>query len=211
MSTRYHYSHERYERLKAEGVCVRCAKRPARPEKVHCQACADYLHVQKTTEAAHRERRERYLWYKAHGICTECERRPAAIGLTRCPECAERLAAKPSRITPERRRELYLRRKANGTCTCCKSRKAEEGKVKCRECARKQHIAYMRRRVLRIRPDGQCIRCDNQARPGSKLCEKHYAEAVKQCAYMRAKANPKAHVWHADNAIVFQTSTHKDH
>ena len=46
---------QRYERLKAEGMCIRCGKVPARPDRTTCAECAKRL------SDLQKHKRQRYM------------------------------------------------------------------------------------------------------------------------------------------------------
>ena len=82
---------QRYERLKAEGLCTECGKVPARPDRVTCGECAKRL------SESQKRKRQKYI---ADGRCTICGK-PAYRTNRLCLDCAIK--------TGEYRREKYRR------------------------------------------------------------------------------------------------------
>lgn len=91
---------EEYDFYKSIGICVRCHKNPAEPNRVMCLECAD-----KERETDRKKRRKnsekirvndisRYHRLKEQGICTYCKRKPAISGKTKCEKCLAKIRAK---------------------------------------------------------------------------------------------------------------------
>lgn len=101
----------RYDTLKAAGLCARCGKRPPRPDRVLCEECTVrrkqtffarpniYQYFARQAEAGMR----RYKAKRDAGICVTCGR--DAQGRSRCDECR----AKYRDMMRRRRREQAYR------------------------------------------------------------------------------------------------------
>src|SRR5262245_23766100 len=121
---------ERYQQLKAIGVCVHCREAPARLNRVACQLCADQLRV---LELKAKER------CKTAGICVKCCDRPAQADQTRCKLCAKVGNARVLITQWNHRKE--------GLCRSC-PRPAVPGKVQCVDCLNRHRIQESARKVL---------------------------------------------------------------
>ncbi len=173
----------RRERQKAEGICIACGKRPARPGRVMCQECTD------RQAASQKARREKL---RAEGICTACGKRPARPGKAHCAWCAEKWTpyGRPAGVQcsgdclncelPEctagdapaqsytEARQARLR--AAGLCWRCGKRPVQPGTRSCAECSRIQSRDAKARREERERA-GVCPRCGMRPpAPGKKAC-----------------------------------------
>ena len=134
------YFRARRERLIEEGICVSCARAPARPGRRMCPSCA---------ELASRRVREQHRYYKNNGICVKCGSSVAASGRTLCLDCADK-----NNID---RMSRYDARKAYGTCARC-GRPASDRHTLCQDCRAK--LAEAVRRMRKWRSDaGLCTRC----------------------------------------------------
>ncbi len=85
----YAFNHERYNRLKEEGRCVKCGGW-AVPGKTMCRACLD---EHKKTERSYGEaylekKRQRRRDRMAAGLCIDCGR-PSDGGHSRCKRCRD--------------------------------------------------------------------------------------------------------------------------
>lgn len=87
---------ERRERLKANGLCVTCAKREAVPGKADCSVCAAKKNRrnQKSYAKRHSETPER----GANGMCTTCRKSPALEGYKLCDECYRKIVERSRSI-----------------------------------------------------------------------------------------------------------------
>ncbi|KKL20683.1 hypothetical protein LCGC14_2453000, partial [marine sediment metagenome] len=141
----------RYDRLQAEGLCVQCAKRPARDGKIVCVTCAD-----KTTT--------RYKQRRSKGVCVDCLKVPAKTSRTLCTPCAERRA---KRDNPK-----LAKRQAEGLCIQCGKAPGESGKTRCRPCLTRANACNAKRRAEK-QAKGLCCSCggNKRARPYRKECQ----------------------------------------
>jgi len=126
--------HRRTAERKAQGLCLRCGKRPPAPHRSQCKVCtAKCRHAD--LERYHRRTAERV----AQGLCPRCGARPPAPDRSVCEPCNEktnrasrsryarlRAEGKPRRnmdrareYERERSRKERAVRLAEGTCTRC--------------------------------------------------------------------------------------------
>ncbi len=112
----------RAKRAAAEGVCIRCGRRPPADGHVLCTHC-----LLSMTNGNIKRR------FAAHvaavvGVCTVCQRRQARPGHLTCGECAEAAAT--------RRKELRAKRAEAGLCTECGAPLGDDHRGRqCAKCA----------------------------------------------------------------------------
>lgn len=71
---------KRYEKMKQDGICVRCGGKTDEGLVV-CKECrAKYSESERSARQ----------WLKARGICTRCRKRKALNGKTQCSDCLNR-------------------------------------------------------------------------------------------------------------------------
>ena len=129
---------------KAAGICTKCGRAPARPERTLCEPCA----------AQHRARdRDRHAQAKAEGI---------PYG-GRDPEARRRAGRKQSRRRSEARR-------AAGLCIRCGHVQPEEGRAVCEPCRDDRREAKRARHHER-RAAGQCVHCATPVPGGKAYCD----------------------------------------
>lgn len=137
MAERY----EEYHFYKDLGICVRCHKNPAEPNKVMCLECAD-----KDSERSKRSRKknleehkkrdlDKYYQLKEKGICTYCKHEKAITGKTKCAKC---LAKIRNRRNANKSGICRSERVAYGVCYICGKGKIIEGKGVCQNCYEKR-------------------------------------------------------------------------
>ena len=141
------YERERSRRQHAErraaGICTKCGRAPARPERTLCEPCAEQ----------HRARdRTRHATAKAEGI---------PYG-GRDPEARRRAGRKRSRRRSAARR-------ATGLCIRCGNVAPEEGRAMCEPC-REDRRAAKRVRHAERRAAGLCVHCATPAPGGKTYC-----------------------------------------
>lgn len=138
-------STNRYNRLKAAGLCVRCGKVPPKDGRVLCAQCA-----QKNKERARsnyflrmREcnwQNKRYAERKEKGICVRCGKAPAEDMRALCTECLA--------YTREYQRKRNAKLRAQHICVRCGAE--TDGSGICDECKAWMHEynqkAHRRRR-----------------------------------------------------------------
>ena len=129
---------------KAAGICTKCGRAQARPERTTCEPCAEQ----------HRARdRERHARAKAEGI---------PYG-GRDPEARRRAGRKRSRRRSEARKKA-------GLCIRCGNVSPEEGRSMCEPC-REDRRAAKRARHAERRAAGLCVHCAAPAPGGKAYCE----------------------------------------
>lgn len=76
---------ERRERLKEQGICNWCGKRPAEPGKTQCKVCGEDAVARHNSDVKNGKLKQ----YRERGLCLHCgaEREP---GKMYCPECMEK-------------------------------------------------------------------------------------------------------------------------
>ena len=142
------FERERSRRLHAErkaaGICTKCGRAPARPDRTTCEPCAEQ----------HRARdRARHARAKAQGI---------PYG-GRDPEARRRAGRKQSRRRSEARR-------AAGLCIRCGAVPPEEGRSMCEPC-RDDRREAKRVRHRERRAAGLCVNCATPAPDGKAYCD----------------------------------------
>lgn len=108
---------ERYERLKLDGRCVRCAGMLLDDEQdsLHCAICAELIAAWNRTAAgkrsnAKRKARARAL-HRAAGLCLDCLKPPMANN-PRCEDCLETTRLAQSKYTAKRDEARRIAREA---------------------------------------------------------------------------------------------------
>ena len=140
------YGRERRRRLYEErisaGLCSKCGRAPARPDRTTCEACA----------RKHRDRDKiRHVRAKAKGL----------LYGGRDPEAKRKSGRKSSR----RRTEA---RKAAGLCIRCGHGRPEDGRSMCEPCRENRRQARKARRLER-KAAGLCVKCAAPS-DGKELC-----------------------------------------
>ncbi len=106
---------KRRSRQKAAGLCIRCGKNRARPNRVNCEVCMDF-------QKRYREEKRQL------GLCVYCsDQRKAIDGTSYCVSCRNKIAKGTQKLR-DGRRELRL-------CVSCGLNHACENKVNCETCA----------------------------------------------------------------------------
>ena len=190
------YERERSRRQHAErraaGLCTKCGKAKASPERTLCEPCAETRRAQdrarhakakaegipyggrdpEAKRRADRERsRRRSEARRAAGICVRCGNAPPAEGRAMCEPCREdRRQAK---------RDRNRDRRAAGLCVTCAT-PTPGGKAYCKPCAavreerrRRNPGARLeagRRRYAERRARGDCPKCGKPAN-GAAECQ----------------------------------------
>lgn len=82
---------------------------------------------------------------------------------------------KPSETENAIKREQYHQRKENGICVRCGHKPVFDGRTCCYECLLKQRRRDLERREKRTgHIAGRCHWCNNERKPGYRVCEEHY-------------------------------------
>lgn len=141
--------------------------------------------------------REMYNWYKKHGICVACRTNDAVGNMTMCGDCLFKMnqrcrewRSKNNDYSSAYSKKRNKRLKEAGICVECGREKARPGRVNCESCALKRRVRAASKRILKVKPDGICFRCDQPAMEGKKCCEKHYAINVQNMLNARRFYNP---------------------
>ena len=113
-------------KLRAQGICTRCHKGPAREGRAICLGCHEDV----------KARRRKYR--QMEGRC-ECGRH-VTTGRYRCPKCEKRLR--------ENLKKLRDRRHAAHECCFCGSKLPEPGWRLCQPCQEKQNTHKRMREAL---------------------------------------------------------------
>lgn len=163
---------EKYQSLKARGICVYCKTAPAEDGKTTCRVCR---------EKQRKQTAEKRKALKQLGFCTECGRNRIFGAERICPECAAKKYASNRKCKKTGQYNQYFkdrreRLKALGICVKCGKRKAESNKTRCRFCNIKENERAMEYRGNNIprseRPSyGMCYFCGTEIENGS-VCEK---------------------------------------
>ncbi len=188
------YERERDRRLYVErtaaGVCTKCGKAPARPDRTTCEPCAEKHRAhdrkrlarakaeglpycgrdpEKRREAGRKHGRRRTKARRAAGLCIRCGNAPPVEGRSMCEPCREdRRVAKQAR---------HRERRAAGLCVRC-SVPTMGGRAHCDACAAERNrrrdkeakrVSDRRRYEFR-RALGACTRCGKPAN-GAAECQ----------------------------------------
>ncbi len=187
------YERERDRRQAGErreaGLCVRCGKEPAAPERARCEPCiekhreADRARyeagkavgllyggrdVERRRRAARERSRKRLEARRQAGVCLRCGRDRPVEGGTICEPCCQ--------ARRERERQLYAERRNAGQCGKCGEPVADGSR--CESCirretgpaAKKANNARSRRLYMRRRVKHLCVDCGRPAQ-GACRCE----------------------------------------
>lgn len=103
------YQKERRERLKSDGICIKCATDKAIPGQVLCEKCREinnfkrrgvkqnykpakkYILTPEQKAIRSQKKRQRRIDLKELGICVNCGKDKALPGLTVCQPCRLRM------------------------------------------------------------------------------------------------------------------------
>lgn len=128
---------EEYRFYKELGICVRCHKERAEPNKVLCSECADEDKEQckksRERNMAKEKKRDldKYYRLKEQGICTYCKHEKAVAGKTKCAKCLAKIRNKRNQNKAEIDRS---ERVAYGICYICGKDKVIPEKGVCEKC-----------------------------------------------------------------------------
>lgn len=126
-----------YDFYKSIGICVRCHKRVAEPNKVMCFKCADMERVrdrekrERNHESEKKRDLDKYYWLKSQRICTYCKHEKAVPGKTKCKKCLAKIKAKRQAKRCEIDRS---ERRSYSICYICGKNPILPGKGVCKEC-----------------------------------------------------------------------------
>ena len=82
------YARERREGFKRQGLCTKCGKCPARPNRTLCQQCHDVNHARYLRAKA--QGQMTYYRRKAQGLCPKCGKVAPESPYTYCKSCRSR-------------------------------------------------------------------------------------------------------------------------
>lgn len=130
-------SKEEYAFYKGLGLCVRCFKNQAEPNKVLCLECSDddseYRRKwrNKNLEKCKKRDTDKYHRLKELGICTYCKHEKAVPGQTKCAKCRAKIRNKRN----EKQNDICRsERVAYGICYICGKENIIPGKGVCEKC-----------------------------------------------------------------------------
>ena len=130
----------------AQGLCTRCGKAPAAPDRASCESClATRREADRTSYAAGKaagmlygganadakrrsaraQSRKRQKAQREAALCIRCGQHPPVEGGTTCGPCRDRRQAAE--------RQQYAERRARGLCTTCGA--PSQGASRCVPCA----------------------------------------------------------------------------
>lgn len=126
-----------YHFYKGLGICVRCHKNEAEPNKVMCLECIDKESEYKKNKRSQKLNEQRtndlnkYYKLKEQGICTYCKHEKAEIGKTKCKKC---LAIIRNRRNAKKNDIERSERISYGLCYICGKNKLMKDKGVCEHC-----------------------------------------------------------------------------
>ena len=161
--------HRRVAERKAQGLCVKCGKRPPAPHRSQCAPC-----IEKRRPADLARYHQRTAERVAEGLCPKCGKRAPEPERSQCGPCLEndaaagrardarlRAAGIPRRdrdrataYERERSRREVEHRRATGTCVRCGKAPAESGRTMCEPCAQVSR-ARERARYAKAKAEGK--------------------------------------------------------
>ena len=177
------------ERL-VRGVCTRCGKHPAAPERKNCEPCIENRRAADRARyaagkaagklyggadpavkrrSARAKSKQRQKTRRVAGFCIRCGARPPVDGGTTCTPCRDK------RQAAERRQ--YAERRATGLCTRCGG-PVFDGLSRCGPCAvideasrsPERKNSASRRRYRERRARGECTSCGAPSQ-GAARCQ----------------------------------------
>lgn len=146
-----------YDFYKSIGICVRCHKRVAEPNKVMCLECAgrelDRYHKEGRSETTlqkdGRRKKIHYEQCKKDGICPRCGKKVESTGFVHCKMCRAKM-----REWRRQKRQDFDRseRTSYGFCYICGKNPVLPRKGVCVECYKVRTVAI--NKCLESREDG---------------------------------------------------------
>ena len=158
-----------YDFYKSIGICVRCHKEPAEPERIMCAACL---------EKERKRAAENRAALKKMRFCPRCGQNKLFGDEKMCLDCREKMYEyNKDHRTPAQRNYIKIRKEA-GLCIKCGKRPPVNGKTKCEICDASERI---RAREYRMRKgigidrserisEGRCYFCGYPVLGGMKVC-----------------------------------------
>lgn len=187
---------ERYQYCKENGICVRCRKEKAEPNRVMCKKCAE---KERKRVAENREA------LRLMKICPRCGSNKLFGDEKMCIECREKMYEYNLSHRGSSNKNYNKIRKENGLCIKCGKRPPVQGKTKCSMCAANERIRsreYRMRKGIDIdrseRPsNGKCYFC------GSKIAVGKICDSCKKKITNNLPPSTGNDLWKRDNKIVF--------
>ena len=128
---------EEYDFYKAQGICVRCHKNAAEPNRVMCLECADKEKIrnksqrERTLDKSRSQDLSKYYKLKEQGICTYCKKNPATPGKTKCEKCLAKIRNRRNNRNIDIPRS---ERVSFGLCYICGKKQIVPGHSVCADC-----------------------------------------------------------------------------
>ena len=126
-----------YDFYKSIGICVRCHKNSAEPNKVMCFECADKEREnnrnkrERNIESFKKRDSDQYYRLKEQGICTCCKHEKAVPRKTKCAKCLAKIRTKRQ----SKRNDIDRSERCSyGICYICGKNPILPGKGVCAEC-----------------------------------------------------------------------------
>lgn len=184
-----------YKRRVSQGLCGKCGKPLDRNGSV-CISCNE-KHKKYTNESR--------KWFKEHGICPTCGKNELFGDENNCPECRAKKAEWMQKAREKNGDKISTQHNISqnkryhelidaGICPNCKKRTASNGMRMCGICHAKlleqrriRNGYYIRRPKTDRNVLGICTFCDNQLKPGYRVCEFHYEKMVEMSNCDNAK------------------------
>lgn len=185
-----------YNKYKSLGLCSKCGRNEAAPERTMCKKCLAKKAARakaardKDRTAARAYNNEYYRQKKAkaiaEGMCSKCFHEPADKGYKTCWRCRANdrkvvryeLSAEQKQKAIDRKKQINAERIAAHVCINCGKRPPMKGKQKCKLCAaRHNRNRRQKRHELGLciphdmRGDGlHCARCCKPVCNGERIC-----------------------------------------
>lgn len=144
-----------YDFYKSIGICVRCHKNVAEPNRVMCLECSDKESERdrakrsRNLDVVKRRDLDKYYRLKEQGICTYCKREKSVPGKTKCKKCLAKIRCKSQQNRHDLDRSEWV---SHGICYTCGRNPTLPGRGVCAGCYETRLIAISK--CLDSRPDG---------------------------------------------------------
>ena len=128
---------EEYHFYKRLGICVRCHKEQAEPNRVMCWECSDKekekyrIKREEKKEEYNKRDLNKYNRLKELGICTYCKHEKAMPGKYKCKNCLCKLKRKRD---AKRTDIMRYERVSYGLCYICGKEELKDGFRVCEKC-----------------------------------------------------------------------------
>lgn len=191
------------QKLISKHICVYCKKHNDRYEIGSiCSNCLG------------EEKKFRNMLQKEFKICPMCRKNKLYGEEKTCIECKTTRAINIKKSRDKNRdkyneymrdyhKKIYEYRKTNNLCTICGGKRDTE-KLKCNKCRTKEKENRQRKRKNNMTMSekikfGICIRCNEPAIEGQKLCQRHYDIQVKSLEDSKEKRMESKNAYHKYN------------